>query len=134
MRSPNYFYRVKILCWAIAVMVPTISFTSCEQSPTADSSIKGIWEYQQNQGKQTLEFGAKDVKYSIYADFYNINATYSGTYTINNQTITLKFTSLTSTRTSKPKVEYMEPEKMPTEAVLKGNNTIIYLDYTFTRK
>ena len=118
----------------LLAVVLALLLTSCEQSPFADSSIKGIWEYQQNQGKHTLEFGAKDVKYSIYADFYNINATYSGTYTIKNQIITVKFTSLTSTKTSKPKVEYMEPEKMPTEAVLKGNNTITYLDYTFTRK
>ena len=111
-----------------------IGFTSCEQLSVTKSPIKGIWEYHQNQGKHTLEFGAKDVKYNIYADFYNVNATYFGTYTIKNQIITLKFTSLTSTKTSKPKVEYREPENMPTEAVLNGNNTIIYLGYTFTRK
>ena len=122
-------YFLLLLAVILAMLV-----TSCEQSPFAESPIKGIWEYHQNQGKHTLEFGAKDVKYNIYTDFYNVNATYFGTYTIKNQIITLKFTSLTSTKTSKPKVEYREPENMPTEAVLNGNNTIIYLGYTFTRK
>lgn len=125
---------MKKLFILIVAIVMALVFTSCEQSSVAESQIRGMWECQLNQGKQTLKFGKKNVEYSTYADYYNLQATYYGTYSIKNQIITLKFTSLTSTRTSKPKVEYMEPEKMPTEAVLKGNNTIIYLDYTFTRK
>ena len=111
-----------------------MGLTSCEQSLVAKSPIKGIWECQQNQGRQTLEFGAKDVKYSVYADFYNSSATYSGTYTIKNQVITLKFTSLKTSKSTKPKIEYAEPDILPTEAELIGNSAIIYSGYTFTRK
>ena len=111
-----------------------IELTSCEQLSVADSQLKGTWECQHNQGRQTLEFGTKDVKYRVYADFYNSSATYSGTYTIKDQIITLKFTSLKTSKSTKPKIEYAEPDKLPTEAELIGNSAIIYSGYTFTRK
>ena len=98
-----------------------------EQSP-----INGVWKYQLNGGEMTLEYGDHNVKYRCYVEIFDATAIYEGTYTIKDNEITHEFTSLTTKNSSR--IEYTSPEKMPKEAVLQDENTIIYMDYLFTRE
>lgn len=122
----------KILLF-ISVFVLSVSFLSCERqnlNPSFISPIKGIWECKLNGMEMTLDFGNNDVEYYVHTDFRNASATYQGTYTIKDNNITLEFTSLTTKNSSK--IDYIQPEDMPKEAVLNGESTIIYSNYTFT--
>lgn len=104
---------------------------SCERQVEV-SPIKGVWECQMNGATMTLEYGNRDVKYICYTELFDATAIYKGTYTIQGNEIQQEFTSLTKKNSSK--IEYYSPEEMPKEAVQKGNDTIIYMDYTFVRK
>ena len=122
----------KILLF-ISVFVLSVSFLSCERqnlNPSFISPIKGIWECKFNGMEMNLDFGNNDVEYYVHTDFRNASATYQGTYTIKDNNITLEFTSLTTKNSSK--IDYIQPEDMPKEAVLNGESTIIYSNYTFT--
>ena len=119
----------------ILVFVINVSFLSCERqnlNPSFVSPIKGIWECKLNGMDMTLDFGNNDVEYYVHTDFRDASAIYQGTYTIQDNDITLEFTSLTTKNSSK--IDYKQPEEMPKEAVLNGDSTIIYTNYTFTRK
>lgn len=98
-----------------------------EQSP-----IKGFWKYQLNRGEMTLEYGDHNVKYRCYVEIFDATAIYEGTYTIKDKVINHEFTSLTTKNSSR--IEYYSLEKMPKEAILQDENTIIYMDYLFTRE
>ena len=98
-----------------------------EQSP-----IKGIWKCQLNGGQMTLEYGDRSVKYTCYTEIFNATAVYEGTYTIKDNEITHKFTSLTTKNSSK--ITYYSPDQLPKEALLQDANTIVYMDYSFTRE
>lgn len=101
--------------------------TAQEQSP-----IKGIWKCLLDGMPMTLDFGDKDVIYKCYIEMYNATAIYNGIYSIDANDITLEFKSLEKKNSSK--IEYTSPDKMPKDAELKDENTIIYLDYTFKRQ
>lgn len=103
--------------------IPTIE----EQSP-----IKGVWKYNTNGLRITLDYGDDDVKLTYYLDFYNATAIYDGTYMIEDSVITHHFTSLTTKNSSK--IGYYSPENMPKEATLEDDNTIIYINYSFKRE
>lgn len=95
------------------------------------SPIKGLWEYTVKGLQMTLDFGDKEVEYKCHTDLYDATATYKGTYTIEDNDITIEFTSLTSNTTH---FQYLSPEEMPKEAELKDESTILYIDQIFTRK
>lgn len=104
-----------------------------KSSPDEDQSpIKGVWKYLLKGIQMTLEFGDKDVTYKCYTEMYNATAIYKGIYTIDANDITLEFNSLEKKNSSK--IEYTSPDKMPKDAELKDENTIIYLGYTFKRQ
>ena len=108
--------------------------TEDEDDTTEDeetSPIKGLWEYTVKGLQMTLDFGDKEVEYKCHTDLYDATATYKGTYTIEENDITIEFTSLTSNTTH---FEYLSPEAMPKEAELKDESTILYIDQIFTRK
>lgn len=112
----------------------TITPTTGDTIPVTEeqSPIKGVWKCQLNGGQMTLEYGQRSVKYTSYAEFFNATAIYEGTYAIKGNEITHEFTSLTTKNSSK--ITYYSPDKLPKEALLKDNNTIVYLDYSFTRQ
>ena len=138
---------MKRLYQFLLVCVMIIFFISCERSagggeeptPTVEqttnvqsSPIKGIWECQLNGVKMTFNFGDSNVEYKYYIELYNATATYKGTYTIQNNNISLEFTSLTTKNSSG--IEYYAPDKMPKEAELKDEKTILYIDNIYKRK
>ena len=109
-------------------------FVSCERSSKNSevSPIKGVWECQLNGTKMTLTFGNSDVEYYTYIEAFDASATYKGTYSIEDTNITLEFTSLKTKNSSG--IEYYAPDKMPKEAVLKDENTIVYIENLYIRK
>lgn len=113
------------------ILAMVLTLVSCERSAEV-SPIKGVWKCQLNGTQMTLDYGDRDVTYKCYIQQHNATAIYEGTYTIKGNEITQVFTSLTTKNSSK--VEFYSPEKMPKEATLKDNNTIIYMDYPFKRK
>ena len=115
----------------VLVCLAACSFQSCERSSDI-SPIKGVWKYQLNGGEMTLEYGDHNVKYKCHLEYYKATAFYEGTYTIKDNVINHEFTSLTTKNSSR--IEYYSPERMPKEAVLQDENTIIYMDYLFTRE
>lgn len=117
--------------FTLLVTALLLTFISCERSLDI-SPIKGVWKYQLNGGEMTLEYGDHNVKYKCHLEYYKATAIYEGTYTIKDNEITHEFTSLTTKNSSR--IEYTSPEKMPKEAVLQDENTIIYMDYLFTRE
>lgn len=119
----------KLFILLAAAMI--LTFISCERNDE-QSPIKGVWKCQLNGGEMTLEYGEHSVKYTSYAEFFNATAIYEGTYTIKGNEIIHEFTSLKTKNSSK--ITYYSPEEMPKEAILKDNNTIVYLDYSFTRE
>lgn len=98
-----------------------------EQSP-----IKGIWECQLDGVKMTFVFSDDKVEYKYYIERFNASAIYKGAYTIKDSDITLEFRSISTKNSSG--IEYYAPEKMPKEAIFKDENTIIYIDNSYTRK
>lgn len=115
----------------VILVAAILTFISCERG-SEPSPIKGEWVCDLNGVQMTLEYGNRDVKYTYYIDLYDATAIYKGTYTIKDNVITHEFTSLTTKNSSK--IGYYDLEKMPKEAILKDDSTIIYMDYTFTRK
>ena len=113
---------------AAAIM---FAFVSCERA-IEQSPIKGVWKCQLNGGQMTLEYGERSVKYTSYAEFYNATAVYDGTYTIKGNEITQEFTSLTTKNSSK--ISYYSPDQLPKDALLQDANTIIYMNYSYTRE
>ena len=106
---------------------PTEDPTTAQQSP-----IKGTWECQLSGVKMTFNFGESNVEYKYYIELYNATATYKGTYTIQANNIALDFTSLTTKNSSG--IEYYAPDKMPKEAELKDEKTILYIDNIYKRQ
>ena len=80
----------------------------------------------------SLTFGDSNVEYEYCIEAMAATALYKGTYTIKDSDITIIFTSLTTKNSSK--VTYTNPADMSKEATLVDASTIVYLDYTFTRK
>ena len=126
-------YMKKLFSLFIGCMM-IASFVSCERSSKNSevSPIKGVWECQLNRAKMTLTFGDSDVEYYTYIEGLDASAIYQGKYTIQANNITLEFTSLKTKNSSG--IEYYAPDKMPKEAVLKDENTIIYIDKQYIRK
>ena len=131
----------------ILVACLMIAFVSCEQitevtnpSITDDDSttieqpspIKGKWECLMNGVKITFDFGNNEVEYVFYLESLNATATYNGTYTIEENDITINFTSLTTKNSSG--IHFTIPERMPKDAILVDDSTIQYAEYTFKRK
>lgn len=111
-----------------------LAFTSCEQKAVVEESpIKGVWECEVTNLWMALTFEDKKVEYTQVLKSYDAQATYFGTYTVNDKVITLSFDSLKTNDVSHPIVEYVDSEEMPKEAILRGDSAIIYLDYTFKR-
>ena len=136
----------KLFSFFLACMM-AITFISCERSagggedptPTEDttptvqpSPIKGVWECQLNGVHMSLTFGDSNVEYEYCIEAMEATALYKGTYTIKDSDITIIFTSLTTKNSSK--ITYTNPADMAKEATLVDASTIVYLDYTFTRK
>ena len=131
------------LLFAAAMM---FTFISCERHSEIDnpatgdnpsiveeqSPIKGIWECQLNGVKMTFVFSDDKVEYKYYIERFNASAIYKGAYTIKDSDITLEFRSISTQNSSG--IEYYAPEKMPKEAIFKDENTIIYIDNSYTRK
>lgn len=122
------FSQILVAC----VMLTT--FISCERYTSVDkqSPIKGVWECPIDGLPMTLTFGDHEVEYKLYIEFFKATAIYNGTYTIKEKNITIDFTSLSTKNSSQ--IEYKSPENMPKEAVLKDENTILYMDNIYTRK
>lgn len=117
-----------------SALVMTSVFTSCEQKAVVEESpIKGVWESEMPNLWMALTFDDKKVEYTQVLKSYDAQATYFGTYTISDKAITLNFDSIKTNNVKHPKVEYVEPEDMPKEAILYGDSAIKYLDYTFKR-
>ena len=77
----------------------------------------------------TLEYGNHNVTYRCYLEYFNAMAVYEGTYTIKDNEIKHEFISLSTENSSH--IKYYSPEKMPKDAVLQDENTIIYMEYLF---
>lgn len=135
----------KLFALFVAGMI--LTFISCEHSVGTDtpatvddkssqseetSPIKGVWRCQLNGVQMTLDYGDCDVKYTCYTELFAATAIYIGTYTIKENEIKHEFISLTKKNSSG--VEYYSPDKMPKEAVLKDENTILYMDNLYTRE
>lgn len=99
--------------------------------PVQPSPIKGLWECQLSGGYMILNFGDSEVEYFLYFEIFESKATYKGKYTIDGKDITIQFNSLTK---NGAKVRYTPPEDMPKDAVLKNENTIVYIDKEYKRK
>ena len=95
------------------------------------SPIKGVWEFSVTGLQMTLDFGDKEVVYKCHTDLIEATAIYKGTYTIEENDITLEFTSL---KTSTNKVGFYAPEDLPKDAVLKDEKTIVYIEKSYIRK
>lgn len=118
----------------LAAVTIAFSFTSCEQTVAIDESpIKGTWECCYKNVPMALIFSDKEVEYTLYLESFESRATYFGTYTIIDTTITINFDSIKINKVTKPKVTYTSPDQMPTDAVLRGDSAIVYFDYTFKR-
>ena len=117
----------------LVVGLMLLTFASCERVGEP-SPIKGVWEYEDKYFSMTFKFGEKEVEYTQNYDYYGGQAIYFGTYTINDNIITLNFNSIKSKKTTQPKIIYEEPEDMPKEAIIKDSTTISYLDCIFKRK
>lgn len=98
--------------------------------PVQPSPIKGLWEYKVSGLQMTLDFGDTKVEYKCHTDLIEATATYKGTYTIEDNDITLEFYSLTSTSS---KVNFYAPEDLQKNAILKDENTIVYIDKEYKR-
>lgn len=98
--------------------------------PVQPSPIKGLWEYKVSGGQMRLKFGDTEVEYFLYFEIFESKATYKGKYTIDGKDITIQFNSLTK---NGAKVRYTPPEDMPKDAVLKNENTIVYIDKEYKR-
>lgn len=94
------------------------------------SPIKGLWECQLSGGQMRLKFGDTEVEYFLYFEILESKATYKGKYTIDGKDITIQFYSLTK---NGAKVRYTPPEDMPQNAILKNENTIVYIDKEYKR-
>lgn len=131
--------RKPFLLLIVCLMMTT--FVSCERPSDAEepsitrdeqSPIKGIWECQLNGVKMTFVFSDDKVEYKYYIERFNASAIYKGAYTIKDSDITLEFRSISTQNSSG--IEYYAPEKMPKGAIFKDENTIIYIDNSYTRK